>query len=73
LHHKPGCGRDREFQNINIIAFHDVFHHRAGIDHLWWNQLHVLHSGIILLDDIDLAVMLKRQAQREGNPTDGRQ
>ena len=60
--------RHRELQHVDLVAFEHVLQHRAVLHVTRRQRLHGLHAVVVALDDIDLAVVLKRQPERERNP-----
>src|SRR5438067_13829016 len=57
--------RNREFEDIDGIAFNDILENRTVIDVARRQWLQILHAGVVALHDIDFAVVLERQAERE--------
>ena len=57
--------RHREFQHVDVVAFEHVLQHRAVLDEARRQRLQVLHALVVALHDIDLALVLERQAERQ--------
>ena len=62
--------RHREFQHIDGIALDDVFEDRPVLDEARRQRFEVAHALMIALHDVDLAVMLERQAEGQGDAAD---
>ena len=62
--------RHREFQHVDRVAFEHVLQHRPVLDEPRRQRLHVLHAVVIALHDVDLALVLERQAERQRHPLD---
>ena len=57
--------RHRELQHVDRVAFEHVLQHRPVLHEPRRQRLQVLHALVIALHDVDLALLLERQAERE--------
>jgi hypothetical protein len=57
--------RHREFEHVAGVAFHDVLQNGAVLHETRRDRFHVRHAGVEALNDVDLALLLQRQAERQ--------
>ena len=62
--------RHREFEHVDGVAREHVLKDRPVLDLARRQRLELLHALVIALHDVDLAVVLERQPQREGDAAD---
>ncbi len=62
--------RHRKLQHIDGVAFDDILEYRTIIDEARRQRFEVLHARVIALHDVDLAVVVERQPQRERDALD---
>ena len=63
--------RHRKFQNVDRVAFDDLFENRTVVNIARRQRPQVLHARVIALHDVDLAVVVQRQPERERDAFDG--
>ena len=57
--------RHRKFQHVDVVALEHVLEDRPVVDEARRQRFELLHARVILLHDVDLALVFERQAERE--------
>ena len=63
----------REAEHVDVVALEHVLEDRAVVDEARRQRFELLHAGVISLHDIDLALVVERQPERERDAADRRE
>ena len=65
--------RHRKLQHVDVVTLNHVLENGSVVDKARRQRLQVLHPGVIVLHDIDFALVFERQAQRQSDAARGRE